>query len=178
MTRMRSGHNNFVTKSSQGGAKQTAAGSKNLSRKLIWTNVPCIANWLPWLYIGYFPSWDVFHQKEELTNPQKIFPTNWTLLSTVHKLLSAPQNIEKPQWITTMDNNGQKCTTMDNKGQKWTTMDNNPRCYMHLWCRFSSSLKKCLGWRILFMVLLMVREYFMPALFPALDTRKDTGWRH
>ena len=39
--------------------------------------------------------------------------------------------------ISAVDNNiGQKWITMDNNGQQRTTMDNNPRCYMHLWCRF------------------------------------------
>ena len=26
--------------------------------------------------------------------------------------------------------------TKPNNGQQWITTDNNPRCYMHLWCRF------------------------------------------
>ena len=31
---------------------------------------------------------------------------------------------------------------MDNNGQQWLTMGTNPRCYMHLWCRFSSSRQR------------------------------------
>ena len=37
------------------------------------------------------------------------------------------------QWATM----GQQWATMGNNRQQWTAMDNNPRCYMHLWCRFS-----------------------------------------
>ena len=74
---------------------------------------------------------------------------NQNIRSSIQKVpMTAPSrgSLWYPQWITTMDNNGQQWTTMDNNGQKfttmdnsgqqWTTVDNNPLCYMHLWCRF------------------------------------------
>ena len=44
------------------------------------------------------------------------------------------------------DLNGQQQATMGNNGKQWKTMDNNPRCFMHLWCRFN--IKCILIWLI------------------------------